>query len=142
MYLQLKFFIAFRQRFLEIQVMLIVFKKLKLWFLRRLKDWNTCCCQYHMELKELLNGFNDMKKHQEKASIPTVTTNVLKFVMHLNQTLQAIQPITLLNSRFIRAWQSCGHVYYVLSLPWMSGTLNSVWWVTTTSMEFIHWSSL
>jgi len=103
MYLQLKFFIAFRQRFLEIQVMLIVFKKLKLWFLRRLKDWNTCCCQYHMELKELLNGFNDMKKHQEKASIPTVTTNVLKFVMHLNQTLQAIQPITLLNSRFIRA---------------------------------------
>jgi hypothetical protein len=56
-----------------------------------------------MELKELLNGFNDMKKHQEKASIPTVTTNVLKFLMHLNQTLQAIQPITLLNSRFIRA---------------------------------------
>ncbi len=27
----------------------------------RLKTWNTCCCRYHQELKELLQGFNDMR---------------------------------------------------------------------------------
>jgi hypothetical protein len=38
-----------------------MFQKFKLWFVRKLKNWNTCSCRYHMELKAFLNGFNDMR---------------------------------------------------------------------------------
>jgi hypothetical protein len=57
---QLEFFIAFKEKFPKILVMLTMFQALKPWFVQQLKDWNTSC-RYHMELKELSNGFNEIR---------------------------------------------------------------------------------
>jgi hypothetical protein len=34
---------------------------LKPWFVQRLKEFNTCCYQYHIELRELKDGFNNIR---------------------------------------------------------------------------------
>jgi hypothetical protein len=39
-------------------VMLIKFQNLKPWFIKRLKEWNMCTCQYHIELNEFKHGLN------------------------------------------------------------------------------------
>jgi hypothetical protein len=59
-YVLLEFFIAFKEKFPEIPIMLTMFQALKPWFVWQLKDWNMCC-RYHMEFKKLLNGFNEMR---------------------------------------------------------------------------------
>ncbi len=45
----------------NVHMMLINFVLHKPWWLRWLKNWNMCCCWYHQELKELLQGCNDMR---------------------------------------------------------------------------------
>ncbi len=60
--LQLEFFIAFKLANPNIQVQLTSFQLLKPWFLKWLKQWNTCCCRYYIELKELMLGLDWCKK--------------------------------------------------------------------------------
>jgi hypothetical protein len=62
--LQLEFFIAFKLANPNIQVQLTSFQLLKPWF-KWLKQWNTCCCRYHIELKELMLGLDWCKKSWE-----------------------------------------------------------------------------
>jgi hypothetical protein len=57
----LKFFMTFKLKHLEILVMLSKFQSLKPWFVKRLKEWNTCTCRYHTKLNELRLGFNIMQ---------------------------------------------------------------------------------
>jgi hypothetical protein len=61
MYVSLKFFTTFKNSRLKVPIMLTLFQKLKLWFVRQSKFWNTCCCRYHMELKELVLSVNEMR---------------------------------------------------------------------------------
>jgi hypothetical protein len=44
-----------------VSLMLTRFHKMKLWFVKRLKEWNTCCYKYHREVNELRLGANNMK---------------------------------------------------------------------------------
>jgi hypothetical protein len=55
-----EFFTSFKAKFPNIPIMLTILQALKPWFVRWLQDWNTYYCRYHMELRELLNRFNDM----------------------------------------------------------------------------------
>jgi hypothetical protein len=58
---QLEFFIAFKLKHTKVHVMLTKFQSLKSWFVKRLKEWNTCTCQYHTKLNELKLGLNFMR---------------------------------------------------------------------------------
>lgn len=31
------------------------------WFVKKLKEWNTCCCKYHTKISELKEGFYGIK---------------------------------------------------------------------------------
>ena len=37
------------------------FNKLKPWWVRRLKNWNTCCYKYQQELSDLKVGINELR---------------------------------------------------------------------------------
>ncbi len=41
--------------------MLTKFQTLKPWFVKRLKEWNTCTCRYHTKLNELKCGLNILR---------------------------------------------------------------------------------
>jgi hypothetical protein len=45
----------------ECKVGLRAFKQLKAYYVRRLKECNTCACKYHIERVELQHGFNNMR---------------------------------------------------------------------------------
>ncbi len=52
-YLAIKFFTIFKLKHFEVQAMLSKFQHLKPWFIKRLKEWNTCTYRYHIEFNEL-----------------------------------------------------------------------------------------
>jgi len=56
--LQLEFFTSFKLKHQDVLVMLTKFQSLKPWFVKRLKEWNMCTCQYHTKLNELRLGLN------------------------------------------------------------------------------------
>jgi hypothetical protein len=60
-YIQLELFTAFKRQYPGKAIGVTTFMSLKPWFIRRLKEWNTCYCHYHQEIRELLNGFNEMR---------------------------------------------------------------------------------
>ena len=37
------------------------FRRLRPFFVRRLRDFNSCCCRYHQEMAEITIGFNNMR---------------------------------------------------------------------------------
>ena len=37
------------------------FRNLRPFFIRHLRDFNSCCCQYHQEMVEIMTGFNNMQ---------------------------------------------------------------------------------
>jgi len=40
------------------------FRRLKPYFVRRLRDFNTCCCKHHQEMQEIVVGWNTMQSEQ------------------------------------------------------------------------------
>jgi hypothetical protein len=44
----------------DVSIELTTFSYLKPWFVKRIKEWSTCCYRYHIELMELKIGFNNM----------------------------------------------------------------------------------
>ena len=42
-------------------VSFVAFKRLKPFFIKRLTDFNSCCCKYHQEMQEITLGFNNMR---------------------------------------------------------------------------------
>jgi hypothetical protein len=61
--LQLGFFIALKEIHPNTKILLIAFSNLKPWFVRHMKEWNTCCYHYHTELVELRIGLNNMRSN-------------------------------------------------------------------------------
>jgi len=59
---QLEFFTAFKQKFPEVPCGLRTFEELKLWWVRRLAAWNTCCCRYHQDLSDVCDALNNMRR--------------------------------------------------------------------------------
>jgi hypothetical protein len=58
---QLELYAAFMQKHHGINCCLWSFDMLKPWWMRRLKNWNTCYCWYHQELVELRHSLNVMR---------------------------------------------------------------------------------
>ena len=58
---QLDFHARFREANEQSKVGLRAFELLKPFFVRRLKERNTCACRYHCELAELRLGWNNMR---------------------------------------------------------------------------------
>ncbi len=52
---------TFKLKNSDAPMMFQVFKNLKPWFVKRLKEWNTCTCQYHTALNELRLGLNNIR---------------------------------------------------------------------------------
>jgi len=52
------FFTQFKTAHEDVQIGLKSFVKLKPYFVKRLKDFNTCCCKYHQEMVKIKDGFN------------------------------------------------------------------------------------
>jgi hypothetical protein len=44
----------------NLQIRLSSFEKLKPWFVKRLNEFNSCCCSYHVQMVELKDGYNSM----------------------------------------------------------------------------------
>lgn len=63
MFLQLEFFTTFKDQHPNAPIAFSGFHAFKPWFIRKLMEWNTCCCRYHTKLKLLVNGLNDMQSH-------------------------------------------------------------------------------
>lgn len=61
MVLQLDFYIRFRAKHEVCEVSLCLFEKFKPYYIRRLKERNTCACIYHCEMVGLRYGFNNMR---------------------------------------------------------------------------------
>jgi hypothetical protein len=51
-------------RFMEqaknVQIRLRAFERLKPWFIKRLKEFSSCCCNYDVQMAEIKNRFNAM----------------------------------------------------------------------------------
>ena len=58
---QLEFHARFREANEQSQVGLRAFELLKPYYVRRLKERNTCACGYHCEMAELRTGWNNMR---------------------------------------------------------------------------------
>ncbi len=61
MTVQVSFFKRFKIAHVEVLVQLRAFAGMRPFFCKRLKERNTCCCIYHVELDELRIGFNFMR---------------------------------------------------------------------------------
>ena len=69
---QLDFYTRFKATHSEMKVSFASFRNLRAFFVRLLRDFNTCCCRYHMQMAEITIGFNNMrggKFHFEDDSI-------------------------------------------------------------------------
>lgn len=60
-YVQTEYYLNFRETHPEVIIGQRSFEKLKPWFVRKLKDRNTCCCVYHIQLLFLKDAFNKMR---------------------------------------------------------------------------------
>jgi hypothetical protein len=56
----LDFYTRFMKAHVEGKVGLRTFEKLKPYYVRRLKECNTCTCKYYIKMLELRHGFNNM----------------------------------------------------------------------------------
>jgi len=59
--MQTTFYLRFQVAHLECNIKHVTFLKMKPYFVKALKDRNTCCCNYHVELDMLKVGLNYMK---------------------------------------------------------------------------------
>jgi hypothetical protein len=59
--LQVGFYERFKVAHATVKIGLNSFKILKLYFVRKMKDFNTCCCRHHVEMSEITTGFNNMR---------------------------------------------------------------------------------
>ncbi len=50
-WLQFEFFIAFKSKYLDVEVAFPKFHALKPWWVHRLTTRNKCCCHYHQEVE-------------------------------------------------------------------------------------------
>lgn len=46
---------------MHLKVSFVSFRKLRPFYIRRLRDFNSCCCRYHQEMEEITMGFNNMR---------------------------------------------------------------------------------
>ncbi|KAG0594736.1 hypothetical protein M758_UG104500 [Ceratodon purpureus] len=60
-YLQLELHARFREANVQNEVGLRAFELLKPFYIRRLKERNTCACRYYCEMAELRAGWNNMR---------------------------------------------------------------------------------
>lgn len=51
----------FKDQHLNVQTQLITFESFKPWFVKKLREWNTCCYRYYTEIRELKEGFNGIR---------------------------------------------------------------------------------
>ena len=58
---QIEYFLRFRETHPTVQIGQRSFEKLKPWFVRKLKDRNTCCCVYHIQMLFLKDAYNLMR---------------------------------------------------------------------------------
>ncbi len=56
-----EFYLRFRSTHLEHIIGKWTFERLKPFFVKPMKEQNTCCCIYHIEMEELQLGLNNMK---------------------------------------------------------------------------------
>lgn len=85
--MQLEFFSSFKRKYPGKEIGITTFVSLKPWFIRRLTEWNTCCCRYHQEIRELLNGLNDIRTsgkgvHGEDGTCTCRCSQVCAIPMH------------------------------------------------------------
>ena len=59
--LQVEFFSRFKKAYPAINVGLGAFKKLKPFYVWRLRERNTCACRYHVEILEMKTRYNNMR---------------------------------------------------------------------------------
>ena len=62
---QLEFYTAFKTKNVDLVRSLTSFDKLKPWWVKRLRMWNTCCCRYHQELTELMIALDIMRTDRQ-----------------------------------------------------------------------------
>jgi hypothetical protein len=60
--LQLSLYTRFKEENPNVEVGLRIFESLKPWYVKRLQEFNSCCCRYHVQIAELKDGFNNMRR--------------------------------------------------------------------------------
>ncbi|KAG0572174.1 hypothetical protein KC19_VG074600 [Ceratodon purpureus] len=61
---KLDFYTRFVTLHAPIKVSLTSFRRLKPYFVRRLRDLNACCCRYNIEMQEITVGWNTMRSQR------------------------------------------------------------------------------
>jgi hypothetical protein len=58
---QLDLYTRFKAAHPHVKVSFVSFRRLRPFFIMRLKDFNSCCCIYHQQMAEITIGFNNMR---------------------------------------------------------------------------------
>ena len=58
--MQVDFYNSFKAAHADLKVSFVSFWKLRPFFVRRLRDFNSYCCRYHQEMIEITQAFNNM----------------------------------------------------------------------------------
>ncbi|KAG0631145.1 hypothetical protein M758_1G230800 [Ceratodon purpureus] len=61
---ELDFYTRFRAANRDLSLSYTVFKRLKPFYVKRLTDFNSCCCKYHQEMQEITLGFQNMRTNK------------------------------------------------------------------------------
>ena len=61
--LEVELFHRFKEKHPDYKIGMQIFEMLKPFFCRRLKDRNTCCCKYHVQMSFLKDALNHMRSH-------------------------------------------------------------------------------
>jgi len=131
--LQLNFFTLFKLTNPKVQIEFIHFLTFMPWFVKYMKQWNTCC-KYHTELRELVVGLDNVKclsisMHGDCTwcACEVCQTNVRAHWMCNYATFIWVHLVGLL---------PCGH--YGLSKGQIQYVPYDMWLYTTKNLNFIQ----
>ena len=60
-FFQTSFFQQFMEAHPECSIRQRAFERLKPWWVKKLKEWNTCCCIYHVEMDPMKAGLSTLR---------------------------------------------------------------------------------
>jgi hypothetical protein len=59
---QISLYMRFRGEHSGVEIGVRSFEALKPWFVKRMKEFNSCCCRYHVQMVELKDALNFMRR--------------------------------------------------------------------------------
>ncbi len=130
--LQLDFYTQFAKAHPNCIVGLRAFEKLKPYYVRRLKECNTCACKYHIEMVELHACFNNMRTLW-KEFMELCVCVIVMFAAMIVQAIMLLKECNFLVSLI------CGCHWCVPKRNLKSNIIHCAWEGSAHTMALICW---